>query len=470
MPGDTQKRQFSRLENWKNKRIQPFFGADNAAKNTSLFSKSGDGAARLQANVKSRLLTTSILTTLSSGVLSSSAFAQTTFNAPLEILQFNSGSVIPLAIFGGAVTFSLLSAFWMIRERSKIVSQNQKLRDSHAEIKAEKNRIEALMNSSGQKIIIWQKENKKPILMGSLDEASGAPLVDREFAAFGKWLKPEYAIKIEEAFNQLKETGQKFDLIIETQNDRALEVQGRVSGDIPFARFYEMGQERKKHADISKKHENLVSQFALVEKLFEQLPFPVWLRDKDKKLFWTNEAYAKAVECENAEQATQQNKQLFDSSERAIIDVAKAQDQFFAGELPAIIAGDRNQVQTVEIATDEGEAGIAVDRSDIDYVRTTLKETITSHSQTIDNLNTAIAIFDSKQNLAFSNASFQSLWGLKTTLLEDSPSNGDILEAMRETSILPETPDWKKWKAKQLEAYRCTEPVEEQWHLTDGRT
>ncbi|MFK7903393.1 MAG: ATP-binding protein, partial [Nitratireductor sp.] len=316
----------------------------------------------------------------------------------------------------------------------------------------------------------WQKENKKPILMGSLDEASGAPLVDREFAAFGKWLKPEYAIKIEEAFNQLKETGQKFDLIIETQNDRALEVQGRVSGDIPFARFYEMGQERKKHADISKKHENLVSQFALVEKLFEQLPFPVWLRDKDKKLFWTNEAYAKAVECENAEQATQQNKQLFDSSERAIIDVAKAQNQFFAGELPAIIAGDRNQVQTVEIATDDGEAGIAVDRSEIDYVRTTLKETITSHSQTIENLNTAIAIFDSKQNLAFSNASFQSLWGLKTTLLEDSPSNGDILEAMRETSILPETPDWKKWKAKQLEAYRSTEPVEEQWHLTDGRT
>ena len=397
------------------------------------------------------------------------AFAQSS-NSVIDAIQLNSDSIIPLAVFGGAITFALLSAFWLMKERARIATQNQELRKSYAKLRADKERIEALVNVSDQKIIIWNSKDSKPSVMGSLSENCGAPQNDSAFAAFGKWLSPSSVMELEKAVSLLRKNGEQFNIVVETRNGTPLDSQGRVSGSYPFVRFYELGPERKTFASISREHKNLIAQFSLVESLFKQLPFPIWLRNSEKKLHWVNDAYSKAVDSKSAEDATNDNMQLFDASERKTIFNSTEKSGHFSGELPAIIAGDRKQMQTIEVGTDCGDAGIAIDRSDLDNVRTTLKETIASHTQTLDNLSTAVAIFDSKKNLSFYNASFQLLWGLNPGLLEDNPSNNDILEAMRATGFLTEMQDWKKWKKEQLEAYHSTEASSEQWHLTDGRT
>lgn len=467
MPGDTQNTQYFGFKYWGKFANKTNTCTNFGARSVVLDLKSVKPFSRLRRIFKNTsIFAGSIFTSL----YASSSFAQSTKSNPLNIIHFNFESVIPLAIFGGAITFALLSAFWLMKERNKISLQNQTLRERYAEMRADKERIEALVNVSDQKIVIWKNTDDKPAVMGSLSENCGAPEKDTDFAAFGKWLSPSSVIELEKSLINLRKNGEQFNIVVETTNGTPIESQGRVSGSYPFVRFHELGQERKTFASISKDHEHLISQFSLVEELFKQLPFPVWIRNSDKNLHWVNDAYSKAVDAKSAEDATNDNKQLFDRTERDAINNAKLNDHYFSGELPAIIAGDRKQVQAIEVATHWGDAGIAIDKSDLDNVRTTLKETIASHTQTLDNLNTAVAIFDSKKKLAFSNSSFQSLWGLNSSLLEDAPSNNDILEAMRETGFLPETPDWKKWKSKKLEAYRSTEAHSEQWHLTDGRT
>lgn len=475
MPGDTLKTQYldTKPDNWAELENAP---SSKQKLGSSIFMAKALSPTNFITLFKNKLKNTSLLAgSVFASLYAEAAFAQAITNQAItnnafEVIKFNSESIIPLAVFGGAITFALVSAFWLVKERGRISAQNQELRVRYAKMRADKERIEALVNVSDQKIIIWSNKNGKPSILGSLSENCGAPAKDNEFAAFGKWLSPASVIELEKALSLLNKNGEQFNIVVETLNGTPLDSQGRVSGSYPFVRFYELGQERKTFASISKEHEHLIAQFSLVEKLFKQLPFPVWLRNTDKKLHWVNDAYAKAVDAKGAEDATHDDMQLFDTSERKTILKSTSQNGHFSGELPAIIAGDRKQVQTIEVMTDSGDAGIAIDKSDLDNVRTTLKETIASHTQTLDNLSTAVVIFDSKKKLAFYNASFQTLWGLNPGLLEDSPSNNDILEAMRGSGYLPEMPDWKKWKQEQLEAYHSTEALTEQWHLLDGRT
>src|SRR5215203_2566724 len=54
-----------------------------------------------------------------------------------------------------------------------------------------------------------------------------------------------------------------------------------------------------------------------------------------------------------------------------------------------------------------------------------------AHVRTLDQLPTAVAMFDAKQRLVFHNAAYRQLWGLDPALLEGRPSDGEILDRLR---------------------------------------
>ena len=54
--------------------------------------------------------------------------------------------------------------------------------------------------------------------------------------------------------------------------------------------------------------------------------------------------------------------------------------------------------------------------------------------------------------------------------MDGQPSHGELLEALRENRRLPEQADFLSWKQATLDQYMALpEPVEEMWHLPDGR-
>jgi signal transduction histidine kinase len=93
-----------------------------------------------------------------------------------------------------------------------------------------------------------------------------------------------------------------------------------------------------------------------------------------------------------------------------------------------------------------------------------------AHRRTLDQLSSAVAIFDAKQQLAFYNESYRRLWNLDVAFLDASPSDSAILDQLRASRKIPEQHDFRQWKARLHEAYRATEPKSEEWHLPDGRT
>ncbi len=142
----------------------------------------------------------------------------------------------------------------------------------------------------------------------------------------------------------------------------------------------------------------------------------------------------------------------------------------FEQSLSTVIEGDRRVFAVTDFAGADGSAGLACDTSAIEAVRGEYERTVRSHADTLDQLNTAVAIFDIDEKLRFFNQAFQKLWGLDIGFLHSAPDNALLLDRLRSEGKIAEQPEWRRWKESLLGAYRAVESQEHWWHLPDGKT
>ncbi len=386
------------------------------------------------------------------------------------ISLMSSTDVLMLAVFGGSMSFALLSATWLIRERGRISVENQKLRENLSRIRAQNDRNEALLNVPEQRIVVWNGSDERPVVLGSLNKLSGCPERKGQFLSFGSWLGSDSNSMFEPALRELRMNAKPFDMVLTTKTGGILEVQGRTSGSHAHVRFRELGSEREEHARLKFDHSLLQERLSNIESLFDKLPMPVWFRDAEGRLSWVNRCFADAVECQTPEATIQSNRDIFDHERTREILKHQEDQPVYHNKLPATIAGDRRKLEVFSIRGNGGFAGIAFDRSEIDSLERSLKDAKEGHSRMLDQIDTAVAIFDKSQKLMFCNAGFQKLWNIDPAFLESSPSNAEVLDAMRDKKLLPEHPDWRSWRESKLDIYKAIEPMDEWWHLLNGQT
>ncbi len=380
----------------------------------------------------------------------------------MEIVQF--------AVFAGAMSFAILAAFWMIKERAKAASRNSKLRLSHADMKARHERDQALLNAPDQRLVIWAGKGLDPEVLGHLPDLVGAPASNAHFLAFGSWLEAESARLFDQANARLREHAESFDLTINTRKGGIIEAHGRTSGSFAFVRFIPLSGERAALANLEKEHARLLETFTTVQALFEAISMPVWLRDSSGDLIWANGAYADAVDARDGMDAVVRNICLLDKNEREAVEKAHGSNPVFKQRVPATVSGDRRMLEVVDVALEQGSAGLALDTSEVELAEARLRRTIESHTRTLDQLPTAVAIFDSSRHLRFHNTAFEELWDFEPGFLESEPDHGALLNNLRTARKLPEQQDWGKWKDDLFGVYQSVEPREYWWYLPDGRT
>lgn len=82
---------------------------------------------------------------------------------------------------------------------------------------------------------------------------------------------------------------------------------------------------------------------------------------------------------------------------------------------------------------------------------------------------TALAfIHRTDHRLLCSNSAFRALWRLDEAWLKTRPGWSEILDRLRIEDKLPETRDFKVWKAAQLERIETRETSPELWHFARG--
>lgn len=378
--------------------------------------------------------------------------------------------VIQLAVFVGITGTAMLSAIWLIRERQRTADQNAELRERLAETGHALQRTESLLNLNDQRVVVWMNESRKPDVVGALPPETGVPNDRSAFLAFGRWLTPQSAADLERALNALREHETAFDLVVETHIGTLLEAQGRRSAVSRVLRFATLSAAREDYARLRLEHQYVANERELLLGLANALALPMWMRRPDGSLRWVNHAYAAAVEAMSPEAAVEERKEFLGTPAREAIARQQKVDAAFAQKLSTVVGGDRRVYAVTDHATPEGSAGIAVDVSDTESVREQSERMARSHADTLDQLNTAIAIFDAERKLRFFNQAFQKLWELDIGFLESAPEHALVLDRLRSEGKLAEQPEWRRWKETQLDAYRSVDSTEHWWHLPDGRT
>jgi signal transduction histidine kinase len=350
------------------------------------------------------------------------------------------------------------------RTRARLHALERDLRQA----RADQTFLSNLTSAETQIFVTWDKTGIPRIAGDSagLAEALGS----EDFLSFSQWLGPSQSAILSASLTTLRERGTSFNVIVSAHNGRHIEADGRPIADVPVLRLRDVSAQKRDFIELQSDHENLKIEAIGLRAMLDTLGQPIWLRDRTGRLSWVNEPYAFAVDADNRADAIARQAELLDPLLRKDAAAALQSGNVFQTRAPIVVSGQRRIFDIVETPLAAGTIGYAADVSDLEAIRSDLQKQMTSHVRTLDQLPTAVAIFDEKQRLVFSNLAYRNLWQLDESFIASRPSDNEILDRLRDQRRLPEQADYKSWKKTLHEAYHSLDTREFAWYLPGGRT
>ncbi|TDR87339.1 PAS domain-containing sensor histidine kinase [Enterovirga rhinocerotis] len=388
-------------------------------------------------------------------------------------------SVFGSALVMGLLVFTTTLAIFSVRDRRVWSDRDRESAVEIARLREVEDRTKILLGSERQVLVLWNEADAPPSVEGDptlLDESGNA----RRVLAFGSWLKPADASRIEALIARLRERGEGFRISLRTAKDRFIEAEGRAVGGRAVLRLRDVSDDRAALLRVEAEAAATRRERDALRCLLESISQPVWLRDGEGRLAWVNAAYRAAVEA-GAPQAkgegTDALAELLDRPDRDEAASNRRQGKPYRNRVTAVMAGSRRTLEVAEMPLSDladpaaiRTGGIVRDVSEAETMRAELARQAEAHRRVLDDMPIAVASFDGRQRLVFHNAAYRQLWSLPHAFLDSTPSEGEILDRLRAEGRLPEQADFRKWKESLLEAYRSAESSETWWHLPDRRT
>ncbi|MEA3058480.1 MAG: hypothetical protein QOF34_1295 [Sphingomonadales bacterium] len=383
--------------------------------------------------------------------------------------QLSGHELAALALTLGILCFGVVTAIMLVRARQRLAESELAARDRVLALTGDVDRVHALLLSEPQILVAWAAAEDHPEIIGDTSLLANGD-ASHHALAFRTWLDAEQAQAMEGAVANLRGRGQAFSMTLTTLAGRPIEAAGQVLGGRAVLRLKEIAGVRRELAELDRRFHRQREESEALRTLVEALPSPVWARDEAGKLVFANAAYARAVDARDASEVIGRGVELFDRAAREELFRAHEAANPYAARLPAIVGGNRRSFDVQMFPTRRGSAGVAVDATSAEAMRSEVKRMIEAHQRTLDQLTTGVAIFDSDQKLTFYNTAYRALWDLDASFLDQGPTDSAVLDRLRGAHRLPEEHNFRHWKAELHEAYRATEAKQHTWHLPDGRT
>lgn len=310
----------------------------------------------------------------------------------------------------------------------------------------------------------------------------------RSLADIQAVLGPGDSAALEGMMDRLQEHGTPFTLVAQSLDERqSFKLSGskgeNLAGTDHFLILWveDITSEVKARDEAAFQQEEALQEFNQVRLALDSLPRPVWLRNTDQDLVWVNKTYCEYLGQDAGDVLEQQiqitagaaKRKDKDQSDNGKALAAKALSEGTAQEqkLHGIFHGKRLLLRLSEIPlTGLGMTlGIAYNITREEELEAELKRFQLSTNELLEQMRSAIAIFDASQKLVFYNAAYSHLWGLESGWLDRQPKLGDIMEKLRETRRLPEQADFRAFKTSWLDMFtNLLAPREDMLYLPDG--
>ena len=363
------------------------------------------------------------------------------------------------------VCFAVLAVIALLRTRKSVAKAAAV--DEAATLHTEIERLKTLLLSEPQVLVGWPAGSDQAEIFGDTSLVVPGAMPERVLA-FGSWLERTAAQRMERAVDILRNEGRGFVMTLTTTGGRPLEANGRALAGRAVLRLRDISGVEVELLDLAARHDRLMGEVETLKALLNSLPAPVWARDHEGRLIFVNEAYARAVNAEDATDAVTRRLELLDHAARETLRARTGSGP--NTRLPAIIAGQRRILDVADASSGDGSAGMAIDATEVEAMRVELGRMVEAHRRVLDQLATGVAIFNVNRKLIFYNTAFRLLFELESDFLDHFPTDSAVLDVLRASRKLPEEQDFRQWKQQLYEVYRAVEPKEHLWHLPDGRT
>jgi signal transduction histidine kinase len=390
-----------------------------------------------------------------------------------------------LSLCVGLALFAIVAALSCLSLRRRCLACEAALRDEVSALRAKRDRAELFLASEPQLVIAWAGADRPAEIDGDLGlvDAGSDPC---RVLAFSSWLPSKSAAALDAAVARLREHGESFRLSFRSAADRQLELDGRPVGGSAVMRIKDVSGDRLEVSRLAELQAQAKQDLEAFKAMLETLPAPAWVRDRAGSLTWVNGAYARAVEATDQNDVVARGLELTERPARDAIASSRRAGQAFRGRASVTAAGERRIFEIVEAPAETASVGMAFDLSEIEAMRGVLNREVEAHARTLDQLSTAVAIFDRGQKLVFHNAAYRQIFALDQTWLDQQPTEPEILDRLRAARVLPELgvfgtevsgspavpqqADFRAFKARLASFYQSLEARQEIWYLPDGRT
>lgn len=380
------------------------------------------------------------------------------------LTNFSNEPLTFTAMFAAVIVF-----FWAYFVIRKLSREEQASERRARELETALNESEAILTAEPTMLIIWHgREGQPNRITGDMKGVVKIPSDKDALLDFPSWLDPESAEALAAAVALMRDQGTPFNIGIRTMEGELLEADGRTAGGFTTLRLRPLAGERRQVTEFAYDARRLGKQVERLSAVLDAAPFPIWLKDTGGETIWVNDSYIKAVEARDIEAVIAGRIEIIDEAKIEAPEGDK--ETSLKGRTHAVIGGTKCALDVHEIKLADGSARFAIDVTAIENARKELRRHIQGHANTLDKLDTAIAIFGPDQRLKFHNSAYAELWGLDPDWLALGPTDGEILDRLRELRRLPEQANYRDWKAKQLQAYTTLETRESWWYLPDGRS
>ena len=203
----------------------------------------------------------------------------------------------------------------------------------------------------------------------------------------------------------------------------------------------------------------------------DALPIPVWVRGPDLQLRWANSAFLAMVGGTSSQQAVSTNVML----DRAELDLACAarDGAEIVNAKRYMTAKSERRALTMNLSRlpDSSIAASAIDVTDTVRSEARMQIAADASADLLDRITFAIAVFGADQRLMSNNSLYARMWSFPQNWLDTHPTQGEILDRLRESRLLPEQRDFAAWKKRNLEQFEDGgKHVEDFWHMPSGRS
>lgn len=347
--------------------------------------------------------------------------------------------------------------------------QARRAQDESRELRRALAAAEALIKAEPQVLMHWEQGRGISVVTNTLTGVPGLPANTGELVRFNFWLDQKSNAALKSALDGLLSEGRAFNLILKTAAGGHVEADGRAAGGRAVLRFKDVAGYKRDLSVILDQHMRLARDVRSSRALLSALPHPAWLLDAGGRLTWVNSAYVKAVDAESEAEVVDGQIQLLESRQRKQVARVLKTGQTFKERLPLVVGSERKVHEVTVLPLGDATAGAAIDVADLESAKGEMDRQIAAYDRTLDRVATAVAIFNADQKLTFFNAAYQKLWQLDADWLATGPTDGAVLDRLRELGRLPEVVKYREWKANVLRCYKDETEHEDWWHLPDGR-